>query len=63
MTSSLAAFMKKESLEEALQLVFLSLNLLVWVMGTVGSEGLSRCLVSLQLFGFGEQPTLLFACR
>lgn len=55
--------MRKESLEAALQLLFHPLNLLVWVMGTVGSEGLSCCLISLQLFGFGEQPTLLSASR
>lgn len=45
------------------QLMFHPLNLLAWVMGTVDSEGLSCCLMSLQLFGFGEQPTLLSASR
>lgn len=55
--------MRTESLQEALQLMFHPLNLLVWMMGTVDSEGLSRCLISLQLFGFGGQPTLLSASR
>lgn len=56
--------MRKDSPEEALQLVFHPLHLLVLVMGTAGSEGfVTLSLVSLQLFGFGEQPALLSASR